>query len=32
MDNKLPIVVFNLLQRGNVKALLAGDEIGTLVS
>jgi hypothetical protein len=24
--------VFNLLQRGNVKALLAGDEIGTLVS
>jgi len=30
-DNNLPIVVFNLLQQGNVKSLLRGEEIGTLV-
>lgn len=30
-DNNLPIVVFNLLQRGNVKSILLGEEIGTLV-
>lgn len=30
-DNHLPIVVFNLLQRGNVKSILLGEEIGTLV-
>jgi isopentenyl phosphate kinase len=24
-------VVFNLLQRGNVKSILLGEEIGTLV-
>jgi len=30
-DNNLPIVVFNLLQRGNVKSILMGEEIGTLV-
>jgi len=27
----LPIVVFNLLERGNVKSILRGEEIGTLV-
>jgi uridylate kinase len=32
MDNKLPIVVFNLLQRGNLRAILKGEEIGTLVA
>ena len=32
MDNALPIVVFDLLARGNVRSLLAGDTIGTLVS
>ena len=32
MDNKLPIVVFNLLQKGNLRAILQGDEIGTLVA
>ncbi|MGA1655885.1 MAG: uridine monophosphate kinase, partial [Ilumatobacteraceae bacterium] len=32
MDNKLPIVVFNLLQRGNLRAILQGEEIGTLVA
>ena len=30
-DNNLPIVVFNLLQRGNVKSILLGEQIGTLV-
>jgi uridylate kinase len=30
-DNSLPIVVFNLLQRGNVKSILLGEQIGTLV-
>jgi uridylate kinase len=32
MDNALPIVVFDLLSRGNVRSLLAGESIGTLVS
>jgi uridylate kinase len=32
MDNALPIVVFDLLSRGNVRSLLAGETIGTLVS
>ena len=32
MDNALPIVVFDLLARGNVRSLLAGEAIGTLVS
>ena len=32
MDNKLPIVVFDLLQRGNLRAILQGEEIGTLVA
>ena len=32
MDNALPIVVFDLLARGNVRSLLAGQAIGTLVS
>jgi len=32
MDNKLPIVVFNLNQRGNIKRVVMGEKIGTLVS
>ena len=32
MDNKLPIVVFNLLKKGNLRAILNGEEIGTLVA
>ena len=32
MDNSLPIVVFDLLRRGNVRAILEGERIGTLVS
>jgi uridylate kinase len=31
MDNKLPIVVFDLLGRGNVRSILEGKPIGTLV-
>jgi uridylate kinase len=29
MDNKLPIVTFNLGTRGNIKRVLMGDKIGT---
>jgi uridylate kinase len=32
MDNELPIVVFNLMEPGNVSAILDGQPIGTLVS
>ena len=31
MDNQLPILVFNLLQRGNIKKAVYGERIGTLV-
>ncbi len=31
MDNKLPIVVFNLNRRGNIKRVVLGDKIGTVV-
>ena len=31
MDNKLPIVVFDLLREGNVRSILEGNPIGTLV-
>jgi len=31
MDNKLPVVVFNLLKPGNVKRVVMGDRIGTRV-
>ena len=32
MDNSIPIVVFDLLERGNVRSILEGRSIGTLVS
>ena len=32
MDNKIPIVVFNLFKRGNIKRVILGEPIGTLVS
>jgi uridylate kinase len=32
MDNKLPILVFNLNKEGNIKRVLLGEKIGTLVS
>lgn len=31
MDNDLPIVVFNLFEQGNLKSLLCGEEVGTVV-
>jgi uridylate kinase len=31
MDNNTPIIVFNLLQPGNIKRVVMGDQIGTLV-
>jgi uridylate kinase len=31
MDNNLPIIVFNLLQKGNIKKVIYGEEIGTIV-
>ena len=31
MDNALPIVMFDLLGKGNVKAILEGSSIGTVV-
>ena len=32
MDNKLPIVVFNLKQSGNIRKVVLGEAIGTTVS
>ena len=32
MDNKLPIVVFNLREPGNIRRVVQGDPIGTTVS
>jgi uridylate kinase len=31
MDNSLPIVVFNLLQSGNIQRVVTGEKIGTIV-
>ena len=31
MDNKLPIVVFNLRQPGNLRRVIMGDPVGTKV-
>lgn len=32
MDNKLPILTFNLMEPGNIARVLCGEKIGTLVS
>jgi uridylate kinase len=32
MDNRLPIVVFNIMEKGNIKRVVCGEGIGTLVS
>ena len=32
MDNKIPIVVFDLNQQGNIERIVKGDAVGTLVS
>jgi len=31
-DNAIPILVFDIMQPGNIRAALAGDRIGTLIS
>jgi uridylate kinase len=31
MDNKMPIIVFNLLRSGNIKRVVLGEKIGTVV-
>jgi uridylate kinase len=31
MDNKLPIVVFDLLGKGNIRSIVGGEAIGTLI-
>jgi uridylate kinase len=32
MDNSLPIVVFNLLEPGNIRRVIMGDAVGTRVT
>ncbi|MGE5303124.1 MAG: UMP kinase [Alphaproteobacteria bacterium] len=32
MDNQLPIIVFNIMETGNIKKVVSGEPIGTLVS
>ncbi|NLM37798.1 MAG: uridine monophosphate kinase, partial [Firmicutes bacterium] len=31
MDNKIPIIVFNLNEEGNIKRIVMGEKIGTFV-
>jgi uridylate kinase len=31
MDNDLPMIIFDLTQRGNIKKVVLGDQIGTIV-
>jgi uridylate kinase len=31
MDNRLPLVVFNVSARGNLLKIVQGEEVGTLV-
>ena len=32
MDNNMPILVFNLLEEGNIARAVAGEQVGTLVA
>jgi len=32
MDNRIPIIVFDLFKRGNIKRVICGENIGTVVS
>ena len=32
MDNKLPIVVFDLTRRGNIRRIVAGEDVGSVVT
>jgi uridylate kinase len=31
MENGVPIIVFNMTEKGNLKRVLLGEEVGTLV-
>lgn len=31
MDNSIPIIVFNMMESGNIKRILCGEKIGTIV-
>jgi uridylate kinase len=31
MDNNIPLVVFNITEKGNIKRVVLGDKIGTTV-
>jgi uridylate kinase len=31
MENKLPIIVFDMNEEGNLKRLVCGEKVGTLV-
>jgi uridylate kinase len=31
MDNKLPMIIFNVRDKNNIKKVLMGEKIGTLV-
>ena len=32
MENRLPIIVFNIMEKGNIRRVVSGERIGTLVS
>ena len=32
MDNKLPLSIFNLRKKGNIRKVISGEDIGTLIS
>lgn len=32
MDNHLPIIVFNIMEKGNIQKVVSGESIGTMVS
>ncbi|MCB1215598.1 MAG: UMP kinase, partial [Deltaproteobacteria bacterium] len=32
MENEIPIVVFDLFKKGNIKRVISGEKIGTVVS
>jgi len=31
MDNRLPIIIFNLQKRGNIKRIVLGEKVGTII-
>jgi len=31
MDNNLPIIIFNLNKKGNIKRIILGEKLGTIV-